>query len=55
MDPISTLQTQVAALQVDVAWLTRLVWAMITVNGASFLLNGFLGALMVRNNKSSKK
>jgi len=43
--------SDIAELQANVAWLTRLVWAMITLNGASLLANGIIGAVVIRNNR----
>ena len=59
MDPViikdlANLHSQVAGLQADIIWLTRLVWAMIGLNGAAFLMNGFISAtMMIRKNKGN--
>ena len=59
MDPalikdLANLHSQVAALQADVIWLTRLMWGMIGLNGAAFLMNSFLSATLLRKNSKSK-
>lgn len=51
---VAALQVQIAAIQANVEWLTRLVWAMITLNGASLLANGVIGAVVIRNNNKEK-
>ena len=56
MDPaiikdIANLHSQIAAIRADIIWLTRLVWAMIGLNGAAFLMNSFISATMLRKNK----
>lgn len=48
---ISELQLQVAAMQANMVWITRLLWAMITLNGAALLTNG----LVLRNNHKKGK
>lgn len=48
---MTELSVLVAGLQANVEWLTKLVWAMIILNAASFLTNSYLG---VRNGRSRK-
>lgn len=53
MNP-TQIAMDIAALQANVAWLTRLIWAMIMLNGTSLLANGIVGAVVIRNNKKGK-
>ena len=48
---IAILQSQIATIQANVEWLMKLVWAMIALNAASFLTNGYTSAMIHRNNK----
>ena len=51
MNNISELQLQVAAMQANMVWITRLLWAMLVANGAALLTNG----LVLRNNHRTGK
>ena len=52
---LTQMAVDIAGLQANVAWLTRLVWAMIALNGASLLTNGIVGTIVVRNNNQNQK
>ena len=45
---MSQLEAQIAALQTDVTWLTRLFWWLFALSGVSVVMNGFFG---LRNNR----
>lgn len=59
MDPVLTdladklveLSVQVATMQANVEWLTKLIWGLFGLNAISFLGNSYLS---VRNNKKGK-
>lgn len=40
---------QIATIQTNVEWLTRLVWYMIGLNAVGFIMNGFS---VIRNSKN---
>ena len=48
---IAALQVQVAAIQANVVWLTKLVWYMIGLNAVGFVMNGFS---IIRTNSKGK-
>ena len=51
---IAALQVQIAAIQANIQWLTKIVWWMFGLNAASFLTNGIVGAMVHRNNQKEK-
>ena len=52
---IAVLQAQIAAIQTNIEWLTKIIWWMVGLNAASFLTNGVVGAMVHRNNKGRDK
>lgn len=49
---MTDLSIQVAAMQANIEWLTKLIWGLFGLNAASFLGNSYLN---VRNNQKKGK